>query len=62
MPKRDKVVRSWRKFDDEAIRELYFSAEQNQIEQKEKLEWGSRCGGRIELQTKFWWEEVAWKT
>jgi hypothetical protein len=26
-PKRDKVVRGWRKLDDEAIRELYFSAE-----------------------------------
>lgn len=39
--------------DDEAIRELNFSAEQsNRVEIKEV---GSRYGGEQSLQTEFWW-------
>jgi len=50
-PKRDKVVRGWRKLDDEAIRKLHFSAEQSN--RGEKKEVGSRYGGEHSCRQSF---------
>jgi hypothetical protein len=61
VPKRDGVTGEWRRLHNEELNDLYSSPNIIRVTKSRRMRWTghvARMGGRREVHTEFWWEDL----